>query len=198
MIARVASEEFFIGGARVYPLDLKIQTTLGEQALSPIGMELLCELARAKGGPVSAEHLILQIWGAKTPDEGTIEHYVAELNYKLAAKSTGTAIVNSETAGFHNLSVLPRQLETSELFANELHTPKSVNEPKICFFEELRKRKVSQTGVLYLVALWLILQFTDVTFSTLGLGDEVVRLILVTVVIGFPLNIPRRIVHHLD
>ena len=189
----VVDEGFVLGDAQVYPLDFEILTPFGKHDLSPIAMELLCELARANGKPVSSEHLVSQIWGARAPDEGTIEHYVAELNYELAPQTNGSHAVNWDgDAEGYCLSLLPKPLPMGATHSGDSPGTPSVeltDTSKDGFFEELRKRKVSQTGVLYLVASWLILQFTDVTFSALGLGDEIVRLILITVVIGFPITL---------
>lgn len=181
MSDRLRDDGFLVGETEIYPLDCKIITARGEQSLPPVAMELLCELAREDGEPVSAEHLLSQVWGAKAPDAGTLEHYISELNHTfVSATSTGPLIVRVGDGEYwltQDIGSLAAQDKDSSVGRADR------------FVAELRKRKVSQTGVLYLVAAWLLLQFTDVAFDALGLGNEVVRLIMVALVIGFPITL---------
>ena len=55
------------------------------------------------------------------------------------------------------------------------------------FIEELKRRNVVKTAVLYLIASWLILQVADVLFEALELPSAWVRLILALIVLGFPM-----------
>ncbi|MFT5135256.1 MAG: TolB-like protein/tetratricopeptide (TPR) repeat protein [Arenicella sp.] len=187
MTDRSLDKGFSLGRVHVYPLDFKIVSTTGEQQLSPIGMEVLCELAEANGEAVTAEHLITQIWGNTSPDEGTLEHYVAELMHKFDTPSDQDGVVIVDTDGLYRLRLQPVPIDGTSTRAvdNSQRAPQQGNG----FLDELRKRKVSQTGVLYLVAAWLILQFADVTFEALGLGDEIIRLILITTIVGFPITL---------
>lgn len=185
MTDRSLDKGFLLGRTRVYPLDYNIVTTSGEQPLSPIGMEVLCELAQAGGEAVTAEHLITQIWGHIVPDEGTLEHYIAELNHKFDSQSDDGSVMISGEDGLYQLGLVPESIESDTSNNNPQKTAKH----KSGFLDELRERKVSQTGVLYLVAAWLILQIADVTFEAIGLGDEIIRLILITAVVGFPITL---------
>jgi len=54
------------------------------------------------------------------------------------------------------------------------------------FFRELKKRKVIQVGVVYLVAAWIIMQVADVMFPALDLPDWSIRLAAAMLIIGFP------------
>ncbi|MFT4630208.1 MAG: TolB-like protein [Arenicella sp.] len=133
------------------------------------------------------KHLITQIWGNTSPYDGTLEHYIAELVYKFDTRSDQDSVVIVDLDGLYRLRLLPMPIDGSltKTVDNSQHAPLQKNR----FLDELRKRKVSQTGVLYLVAAWLILQFADVNFEALGLGDEIIRLILITTVVGFPITL---------
>jgi TolB-like protein/Tfp pilus assembly protein PilF len=55
------------------------------------------------------------------------------------------------------------------------------------FFEELKRRNVVRTAVLYLVAAWLSLQVTDVLASLLPLPKWAGSLVVLLLVLGFPI-----------
>jgi TolB-like protein len=55
------------------------------------------------------------------------------------------------------------------------------------FFQELKRRKVVKTGILYVVSGWLILQVADLLFDLMGLPATWLRLVLVLLMLGLPL-----------
>ena len=57
------------------------------------------------------------------------------------------------------------------------------------FFEELKRRNVVRTAVLYLVAAWLSLQVTDVLTSLLRLPDWAGSFVFMLLVLGLPPDI---------
>jgi TolB-like protein/tetratricopeptide (TPR) repeat protein len=57
----------------------------------------------------------------------------------------------------------------------------------MAFFQELKRRNVVKTGMLYLVSSWLILQVADLLFDLVGLPATWLRLVLVLLALGFPL-----------
>ena len=57
------------------------------------------------------------------------------------------------------------------------------------FIAELNRRNVVRTGLLYLVASWLLLQVADVLFGALELPAWSVRLVLGILILGFPLTL---------
>ena len=57
------------------------------------------------------------------------------------------------------------------------------------FFEELKRRNVVRTAVLYLVAAWLSLQVTDVLASLLPLPKWAGSLVVLLLVLGFPITL---------
>ena len=57
------------------------------------------------------------------------------------------------------------------------------------FIAELNRRNVVRTGLLYLVASWLLLQVADVLFGALELPPWSVRLVLGILILGFPLTL---------
>lgn len=57
------------------------------------------------------------------------------------------------------------------------------------FLRELRKRKVIQVVVVYLIAGWIIMQVADVMFPALGLPDWSIRLAAAMLILGFPVAI---------
>jgi DNA-binding response OmpR family regulator len=60
-----------------------------EVALTPREYDLLVELARANGAPVSNAHLITTVWkNSITPGSRTIAQHVAELRSKLERKAS--------------------------------------------------------------------------------------------------------------
>ena len=174
---------FTLSGVRVFPLDNKLLFGTDERLLSPIAMDVLCELASSNPEPVSKDYLLSQIWGSKPPAEGTLEGYIRELNHVWKAQRGGNDLVG-EVQGSYKIEHALRALETQSTSG----TPSGLSRIEH-FLEELQRRKVSQTGVLYLVAAWLLLQFSDASFEALGLGDDSVRLILITAVIGFPITL---------
>jgi DNA-binding winged helix-turn-helix (wHTH) protein len=109
-------------------------------------MEVLCELAEANGDAVTAEHLITQIWANTSPDEGTLKHYVAELVHKFDTPSDQDSVVITDADGLYRLRLRPMPIDdtSTKTVDNSQHTPQQRNR----FLDELRKRKVSQTGVL--------------------------------------------------
>lgn len=55
------------------------------------------------------------------------------------------------------------------------------------FLGELKRRNVIRTGVLYVVASWIVLQVGDVLFEAMGLPDIALRIVLGILLLGFPL-----------
>ncbi len=55
------------------------------------------------------------------------------------------------------------------------------------FFNEIRRRKVSQVAGIYLVTAWLIMQVVDVVNEPLNLPDSFGTIVIVLLAIGFPL-----------
>ena len=55
------------------------------------------------------------------------------------------------------------------------------------FFEELKRRNVVKTAILYAVSSWLILQVADLLFDLMGLPGDWLRLVLALLLLGFPL-----------
>ena len=55
------------------------------------------------------------------------------------------------------------------------------------FFEELKRRHVVKTAILYAVSSWLILQVADLLFDLMGLPGAWLRLVLALLLLGFPL-----------
>ena len=54
-------------------------------------------------------------------------------------------------------------------------------------FAELKRRNVFRVALLYIVAAWLLLQFSSVTFALLGIPDWVYRFLFTLLIICFPL-----------
>ena len=169
----VLDEGFSLGIIRVYPLDFLIEGPHGKKELSPIAMEILTELAKANGAPVTSEHLISQVWGHLTPDPGSLEHYIAELQHLLHH-------------GGHDL-ILANDLCYWLADTPEVIIPAAAKNEG--FLAELQRRKVTQTAALYLVAAWLLIQIADVVFPRLGLDEDAVRIIVITAIAGFPITL---------
>lgn len=55
--------------------------------------------------------------------------------------------------------------------------------------EELRRRRVLQVALGYLVGAWIIVEVADVAFPRLGLPDWTVTLVLALVILGLPLTL---------
>lgn len=55
------------------------------------------------------------------------------------------------------------------------------------FFTELKRRKVFQVAVVYVVIGWLLIQVADASFEHLNLPDWTITLVIVLVVLGLPL-----------
>jgi len=55
------------------------------------------------------------------------------------------------------------------------------------FFHELRRRKVFQTAVFYIVGAWVILQVADLAFPGLGIAEQAIRHVWIGAFLGFPL-----------
>ena len=54
-------------------------------------------------------------------------------------------------------------------------------------FSELKHRNVLRVAIGYLAASWLLIQIVETLFPIFGLADELVRLFVIVLVIGFPL-----------
>jgi adenylate cyclase len=52
---------------------------------------------------------------------------------------------------------------------------------------ELRRRNVFRVAIAYLAGSWLLIQLIETLFPIFGLGDELVRLFVVLLIVGFPL-----------
>jgi adenylate cyclase len=57
------------------------------------------------------------------------------------------------------------------------------------FFNELRRRKVSRTAIVYAVVAWAIIESTSVIFPALHLPDWTVTFVVVLALIGFPVTL---------
>ncbi|MFQ5889514.1 MAG: serine/threonine-protein kinase [Gemmatimonadota bacterium] len=55
------------------------------------------------------------------------------------------------------------------------------------FWEELRRREVYNTGFVYAVVAWLLVQIVETTFPYLGLSDQAVTAVIVVAIAGFPI-----------
>ncbi len=54
-------------------------------------------------------------------------------------------------------------------------------------YSELKRRNVLRVAIGYLAASWLLIQIVETLFPIFGLADELVRLFVIVLVIGFPL-----------
>ncbi|MCZ6517722.1 MAG: adenylyl cyclase, partial [Gammaproteobacteria bacterium] len=54
-------------------------------------------------------------------------------------------------------------------------------------YSELKRRNVLRVAIGYLAASWLLIQIVETLFPIFGLADELVRLFVIILVIGFPL-----------
>lgn len=57
---------------------------------------------------------------------------------------------------------------------------------KPSFWAEVKRRKVYNVGVVYVVASWLLVQIADSTFSPLGIPEAAMRFVIYAAVAGFP------------
>jgi TolB-like protein len=55
------------------------------------------------------------------------------------------------------------------------------------FFHELRRRKVFQSAVFYIVGAWVVLQVADLAFPGLGIPEQAIRHVWIGAFVGFPL-----------
>ena len=75
---------FHFGGVELDPHFRRVTRDGRVVALTPREYDLLLELARGNGAPVTFEHLISTVWkGNMTPESRTIAQHVAELRSKL-------------------------------------------------------------------------------------------------------------------
>lgn len=56
-------------------------------------------------------------------------------------------------------------------------------------FEELKRRNVIRVGIAYIVAAWLILQFSDLVLENIGAPDWVMQSIMLVLAIGLPITL---------
>ena len=54
-------------------------------------------------------------------------------------------------------------------------------------FSKLKRRNVLRLAIAYLVASWLLIQVAETLFPIFGLSDELIRLVVILLIIGFPL-----------
>ena len=75
---------FRFGAVEVDPHYRRVTRDGAEVALTPREYELLVELARGNGAPVTIEHLVRTVWkGHMTRESRTIAQHVAEVRSKL-------------------------------------------------------------------------------------------------------------------
>jgi TolB-like protein/Tfp pilus assembly protein PilF len=55
------------------------------------------------------------------------------------------------------------------------------------FFDELKRRNVLRVAFVYLAVSWLLIQVVETLFPIFGLSDELIRLVAILLIIGFPL-----------
>ncbi len=55
------------------------------------------------------------------------------------------------------------------------------------FFEELKRRNVLRVAIAYVAASWLLIQVVETLFPVFGLSDALIRLVAISLFIGFPL-----------
>ena len=55
------------------------------------------------------------------------------------------------------------------------------------FFDELKRRNVLRVAFVYLGVSWLLIQVVETLFPIFGLSDELIRLVAILLIIGFPL-----------
>ncbi len=54
-------------------------------------------------------------------------------------------------------------------------------------FSELKRRNVLRAAIAYLAVSWVLIQVVETLFPIFGLSDELIRLLVILLVIGFPL-----------
>jgi TolB-like protein/tetratricopeptide (TPR) repeat protein len=168
----ILNKGFSLGSIKVYPIDSLVDGPRGKSKLSPHAMQILTELITANGKPVSAEHLILQMWGNSIPDSGTLEHYIAELKHQLNSGDQKILLGNQVC-----------------YWLAEIPTVLNIKKSNFEFFAELQRRKVTRTGLLYLVTAWLVIQIAAVIPPALGMGGNVIRIVIITAIVGFPITL---------
>ncbi len=57
------------------------------------------------------------------------------------------------------------------------------------FFDELKRRKVFQVGVVYVIVGWVLIQIADASFEHLNLPDWTPTLVIGLIILGFPVAI---------
>jgi len=55
------------------------------------------------------------------------------------------------------------------------------------FFEELKHRNVMRVAIAYLAIAWLLIQIAETLFPIFGQSDTLIRLVAISLIIGFPL-----------
>ncbi len=55
------------------------------------------------------------------------------------------------------------------------------------FFEELNRRNVLRVAIAYLAVSWLLIQVIETLFPIFGLSDALIRLVVISLIIGLPL-----------
>jgi hypothetical protein len=56
-------------------------------------------------------------------------------------------------------------------------------------FEELKRRNVIRVGIAYVVAAWLVLQFSDLVLENIGAPAWVIQSIMLVLAIGLPITL---------
>jgi TolB-like protein len=72
---------------------------------------------------------------------------------------------------------------------NESPTPSPQTSGLSAFWQELKRRKVMRVAITYAVVAWIVIQIAVATFPTLLIPDWALRLVTMSVLLGFPVAI---------
>ena len=189
---RLLRHGFRLGDFDVRPLSGEVSGPDGITTLRPEVMEVLLNLAAAKGDVVDEDQLAHAVWGSKGQSRARLEQCIRELQDCLNSGIESLPHVRRAIEGGYHVvgSLVPYDPERTEIRETAAgYVPASSADGLRGFVRELRRRRVFRIGAMYLMAAWLIIQIGETTFPALHIPDWVMSLIVVLAIIGFPITL---------
>ena len=189
---RLLRHGFRLGDFDVRPLSGEVSGPDGITTLRPEVMEVLLNLAAAKGEVVDEDQLAQAVWGSKGQTRARLEQCIRELQDCLNSGIESLPHVRRAIEGGYHVvgSLVPYDPERTEIRETAAgYVPASSANGVRGFIRELRRRRVFRIGAMYLMAAWLIIQIGETTFPALHIPDWVMSLIVVLAIIGFPITL---------
>lgn len=175
---------FHLKGVAVEPTTGQVTGTHGARHIPSKAMEVLLLLARNSRRLVTRDELLHKVWGDGHGSAEALNHAISEIRHALDDHASSPEFIQTVPTRGYRLLVQPKSRSMPESADEETS---QYPDQKLPFWRALIRHGVVQASAAYLVAGWLLIQVTDVTFEPLGLPAWTRQFTTFAVIGGFPI-----------